>query len=268
MVPGRKFLTAMRSQSDLPELNRRTDGSLNNCRAVKLLCLAFSLLAIVMVCAGTVLAEDYTAYASLPEIERDQVVWNLYERHQWGLPEQKPICRDLLETQGHSFANATAWTFGAINLAEKQGWKDLAPLISKIYERPKNIWVYERAFRYLRAQGGKPISTNLVAAAKTLEAAGYYHSIISDDQLSAAEHRLVQDPDKEAVLVYALDVAGWHAGKGGTERGRNAAAEVLKGLDRDTVVQRIRRLRHDCSESMCREVEWMANHLGISLEDR
>jgi hypothetical protein len=235
---------------------------------MKPLHLIFSLLALATVSPRTVLAEDYTGYAALPEIERDRIVWDLYEHHQWGLPDQKPVCRDLLETQGHSFANAIAWTCGAIDLAEKQGWKDLTPLISKIHERPKNIWVYERAFRYLRAQAGKPVSTNLIAAAETLRAAGSYRSAVAEDQLSAAKERLVQDADKEAVMVYALGVAAEHSGKGGTERGRKAAAEVLSGLDRGTVVQRIRHLGQDCPDYMRDQVQWVAKHLGISLEDR
>jgi hypothetical protein len=223
---------------------------------MKLLCLTFSLLAIALVCPRTVLAADYARFAALPEIEKDRIVWNLHEQHQWGLPEQEPVCRDLLATQGYSIANAIAWTCNAIDLAEKQGWKDLTPLISRIYERPKNTWVYERAFRYLRAQGGKPVSTNLIAAADTLEAAGRYRTAVSDEQLSAVKERLLQEPDKEAVMVYTLKVAGWHSGKGGTERGRKAAADILKRLDHDTVVQRIRNLRQ----------EWVASYLGISLE--
>jgi hypothetical protein len=230
---------------------------------MKLFCLTLPLLATVLTTPGTVLAEDYAGYAALPEIERDRIVWNLHEYRQWGLPEQKPICRDLLETQGHSFANQIAWTTDAIDLAQKQGWKDLSPLIAKIYERPKNIWVYERAFRYLRSEEGKLISTNIVAAADILGAAGHYRSAVSDEQLSAAKERLVREADKEAIMVYALNVAGWHAGKGGTDRGRKAAADVLKGLDRETVTQRLRQLR----QGMGSEIEWVANYLGISLED-
>jgi hypothetical protein len=229
----------------------------------KLFCLTFPLLAAVLATPGTVLAEDYTGYAALPEIDRDRIVWNLHEQHQWGLPQQKPICRDLLETQGYSFANQIAWTTDAIDLVQKQGWKDLSPLISKIYERPKNIWIYERAFRYLRSQEGKSISTNIVAAADILKDAGSYRTAVSNEDLSAAKERLVQEADKDAVTVYTLMVAGWHAGKGGTDRGRKAAADVLKGLDRETVAQRLRQLR----QGMGAEIEWVANYLGISLED-
>lgn len=227
----------------------------------------FPLLVAMLISQKMALAEDYAGFAQLPEIEKDRIVWNLYDRQQWGKPEQKPICRDLLRTQGYSFANAIAWTTGAIDLAEKQAWSDLNPLISKIYERPKNIWVYERAFRYLRAQAGKPVSTNLIAAANTLQAAGGYGSSVSDAEMSLAKEHLSQEPDKETVLVYALKVAAWHAGKGATERGRKAAADVLRGLDRVTVAQRIRHLRQDCPDYMRSEVDWVAQALGISLQD-
>ena len=235
---------------------------------MRLLYLTLSLLPSVLPSQGAALAKDYAGFAALPELDKDRIVWKLHDLHKWGLPEQKPVCRDLLANQGYSFANTIAWTTSAIDLAETQGWKDLSPLITKIYERPKNIWVYERAFRYLRAQGGKPVSTKLIAVAGSLEAAGHYRSNVSDEQLSAAMDSLLQEPDKEAVMVYALKVACWHAGKGGTERGRKAAADILKGLNRDTVAQRIRHLRQDCPEPMRSQVEWVAHYLGISLEDR
>lgn len=205
----------------------------------------------------------------VPVVEKSQIVWELHEQNKWGLPEQKPICRDLLAERGYSGfdANAIAWTIDAIELTEKQGWKDFSPLITKIYERPGNIWVYERAFRYLRAEAGKLVSPDIIADAKKLEAAGHYHSDVSPVQLSAAKERLLSESDKETVLVYAIKVAAWHGGKGGTERGRAAAADILRSLDRKVVVERLRRLRQDCPDYMQPEVEWVAHYLGISFDN-
>jgi len=229
---------------------------------------------------GWASAEDYAGFAALPEPEKDQIVWQLHEPgHKWGLPEQKPICRDLLLTQGYSsFANnATAWTTDAIDLAETRGWKDLSPLITKIYERPINIWVLKRAFCYIRNQSGKPVSTNVLADAETLRAAGkcrigndrQLQFSVSDEQLSAAKERLLLNPDKEAVLVCTLEIAGWNAGKSATDRGRKAAADVLKSLDPNTVIQRINQLRQDANAStkdlLREECDWIFHYLGISL---
>jgi hypothetical protein len=212
-------------------------------------------------------AEDYASFAGLPAVEKSRIVWELHEHKKWGLTEQKPICRDLLAEQGYSGfdANAIAWTIDAIELVEKQGWKDLSPPIAKIYERPKNIWVYERAFRYLHTEAGKPVSPDIIAAAKTLEAAGHYHSNVNHEQMSTAIERLLGEPDKEVVLVYAIRVATWHSGKGGTEVGRKAAADILKSLDNNVVAQRLSNLRLDCPDYMQPEVGWVAHYLGISL---
>jgi hypothetical protein len=190
-----------------------------------------------------------------------------YDEHESLVNGGRGIGRVPVPEHRATVAQGVAETTGAIDLAEKQSWSDLKPLISKIYERPKSIWVCERAFRYLRAQAGRPVSANLVAAANTLEAAGSYRSTASDAEVSLAKEHLSQEPDKEAVLVYALKVAAWHAGKGGTERGRKAAADVLRGLDRVTVTQRIRHLSQDCPDYMRREVDWVAQALGISLQD-
>jgi len=219
--------------------------------------------------------DNYAGFTTLPKRERDLIFWELQEpdHNWWGLPEQKYICRDLLATQGYSsFANnATAWTSEAINLAEKQGCKDLTPLITKIYERPMNIWVLERAFSYLRGQSGRSVSTNVTSSFQVLQAAGNYQSSVSDDELAAAKERLLKEPDKEALLVHALEIAGWNAGKGGSQRGREAAADVLKSLDRETVIQRLRQLRQDAApkgmgDLLQSEYDWIAQRLGISIK--
>jgi hypothetical protein len=219
--------------------------------------------------------DNYAGFTTLPEGQRDAIVWELQAppHNWWGLPEQKSICRDLLATQGYSsFANnASSWTFEAIDFAEKQGWKDLTPLIAKIYERPINIWMFARAFRYLRGQSGKSVSTNVISSFQVLRDAGNYQSSVSDKELSAAKERLLKEPDKEALLVYALDIAGWNSGKGGSQRGREAAADVLKSLDHNKVTQRLRQLRQDASpkgweELFQPECDWIAQYLGIPLE--
>ena len=208
---------------------------------------------------------DYSDFAALSEEKKDRLVWELHERHEWGSPDQKPICRDLLANQGYRFANAIAWTTDAIDLAEKQGWSDLNPLISKIYQSPRNIWLYERAFRHVRSQDGRPVSSNLVEEVETLRRAGYYRSTVTDEQLANAKQRLMQNSDKEAVLVYTLGVACWHAGKGGTDRGRQAAVEILLGLRREDVVGRLRQLHRDGENYMRHEIEWVMKHLSADI---
>jgi len=157
----------------------------------------------------------------------------------------------------------------AIDLAEKQGWTDLSPLITKIYEQPEDIWVYQRAFLYLRAQAGKPVSTNLIAEFQMLRAAGYYGSNISDEQLLASKGQILQEMDKEAIMIYAISLAVSPSGKGGNERGRKAAGDILKNLDHDAVSQRIRQLQQAEQDSpqylQFGEVKWIANYVGISL---
>jgi hypothetical protein len=209
-------------------------------------------------------ASGYAGFEQLSEEQRDCMVWQLHEDKQWGQADQKLICRDLLATQGHSFANAIAWTCDAIDLAEKQGWNDLDPLIARIYERPRNIWVYERAFRYLRSQAGRPVPASVIAEAEILKRAADWRSQVTDAQLASAKGQLMKEPDREAVLVYSIGIAGWNSGKGGNDRGREAAVEVLKTLDRDTVARRLRQLRQDCSDYMRDEIEWAAARLGVS----
>ena len=231
---------------------------------------------------------SFDNFAALPEKDKNRIVWELDDLNLWepghgfGLPNQKPICRDLLLNDGYSSItnnpNAANWTVDAIDMAEKQGWTDLNPLIEKIYEKPRSIWLFERAFRYFRAQSGKPVSTNLLAAVETLGSGGQYlysengkKLIVSDEQLAAAKTILLQEPDKEAVLVYLLEIAGGNGGKGASDRGRKAVADVLGSLDRATVIQQLRQgapsgmggRNYYLEQSY---LEWVTNYLGNSLE--
>ena len=142
----------------------------------------------------------------------------------------------MIATQG-SFANAnaTSFTIYAFEAVQKHGWKDLDELVKAVYEKPRNIWLYESSFRCLRALSGKPVSAEVLAAAQTLHSSGWRESPVSDKELAAAKDTLIRQDDKEITLVYALYVACQHSGKGGTERGRRAAAEVLRSLPRRKV---------------------------------
>jgi len=205
---------------------------------------------------------DYADFPALTEKQKNSIVWQLRYDKKWGQPNHKVICRDILEAQGYSFLNCILWTSSAIDLAEQQGWKDLTPLIAKIYERPKDVWVYERAFRYLRVQAGKPVSTNITANADILRRAGSWDSKVTDGQLLAAKESLSKEPDKEALLVYML-IEATMSGKGVTERGREAAIDVLKSLDRETVVQRVQQFRRDSREFGRDHIETAAKWLAV-----
>lgn len=207
-------------------------------------------------------AEDYSNFAALPDQQKGKIVWDLFDKNQFGKPEHKPICRDLLATQGkYANANAAGFTSSAIALAEKQGWKDLRELVAAIYKKPTSIWLYEASFRCLRTFAGKPVSPDIRAAADTLRLSGAYQSTITEKELAAAQQRLLTEPDKEMVLVYALYAAGWHAGKGGTERGRKAAADILKTLNQDRLRSRLRNLRDNFDEVNRSEIEWVIHYL-------
>ena len=181
-------------------------------------------------------AADYGSFAQLPDPEKEKIVWDLHDKREFGKPEHKPICRELIATQGKfTNANATSSTIGAFEAAQKHGWKDLDQLVKAVYEKPRNIWLYESSFRCLRALSGNPVPAKAVAAAQTLLKSGWYESPVSDKDLAIAKKELIGQEDKEVTLVCALYVVCQHSGMGGTERGRDAAREVLSTLPRRRV---------------------------------
>ena len=167
--------------------------------------------------------------------------------------------------QGYESANSIAWTTYAIDLAEQQGWDDFKPLIAAIYERPKDFWRLQRAFLYLRKLAIQPIAAKIVEDSELVQKAGLHKSSISDAELASAQARLVEAKDRDAVLIYMLPVACWNSGKGGTLRGRNAAIEVMKGLDAQVVASRIRQLHADSQGNAHEEIAWAAKRLEIKL---
>jgi len=216
----------------------------------------------------TAVVDRFAGFSKLPERDRDMIVWELNAHGIEHRPEQKTIARDLLAEQGYRSANNNiAWTSAAIDDAEKQGWKDLTPLVTGIYERPRNIWNYERAFRYLRSTSGHPLATSFNKAVMVLHEAGYYRSAVTDSALERATTELLKSEDKEAVLVYGLYESIQWPSKGGSDRGRKAAVEVLQGLNRATVTQKLRQFHQAFDdENEKRELNWLANQLGIPLE--
>jgi hypothetical protein len=169
--------------------------------------------------------------------------------------------------QGYSFGNSSRWTIDAIDLAEKQHWNEMLPLVEKVYERPKDIWRYERAFRYLRRNHAQwLISPKLVADFEILRRAGNYQSDVTSEQLSEAIACLKAAQDHEALLVYGINVACQGIGKGGTMRGQSAACQVLQKIDRRMLTKRIRQLYLDGSEMNRSEFKRVASHWNIELE--
>jgi hypothetical protein len=187
---------------------------------------------------------DYSNFSILSPERREKIAWDLHDKRQFGWPEHKPICLDLLIHQGrYGHANATSFTSAAIAAVEKYGWTDLAEPIRAIYEKPTDIWLWDSAVLYLRALAGKPVPRELREAADTVIRSGWYETTVTDRQLERAKRRLMREEDKELVLLYGLLVGLVPRGKGGTDRHRLAAAEILKSLAPQYLQARLRAFR-------------------------
>lgn len=208
-----------------------------------------------------------SSFARLSQEAKLKFLAELHENPQWVTsPDRKDICRFIIETTANPNGQGLPYILEAIDLTEAEGWSDLAPFIEQIFERPRTPGSMERAFLYVRARNGKPVSPSIKAEAKVLEEAGGYRSTVTDERLYTAKQALMQESDKEAVLVYALLTGMDSPGKGGNNRGRFAAVDVLKALDRNIVEVRLRQLRQTFDSYLESRCEWLAQHLGISLD--
>lgn len=211
-----------------------------------------------------------SAFHALSDGEKERIVWDLFDKREFGKPEHKPICKELLATQGRfANANATGFTLRAIRLVEKQEWKDLRELVQRIYDRPDNIWLHEASFRCLRAFAGRPVPPDVVQNTQIIRNAGFWKSEVTDKQLNLAKQKLAASPDHEAVLVYSITVAAWHAGKGGTKRGRIVAAEVIKTIDKEKVLSAVKKLQNKkAPEVRSNEMNWLVEYLQLDVKTR
>jgi len=210
----------------------------------------------------------YSDFASLPDPEKNQLTWSLFHRNEFGKAEHKPICRELLATQGQfAHANAVSFTIRAIAVAEKHGWRDLAGHIRAIYDAPNSFWTYKAAFDYLRRLESQPVPEEVVAHYEILNKADWYRSTISDSELRAAKERLIVHPDHEAVLIYAIEAACSAGPKGGGRRGQRAAVEVIRSLDKTLVTRALGSLKTYGLDvgRFNGDLEWVIAEVGIDL---
>jgi hypothetical protein len=208
-----------------------------------------------------VYAVNYSDFHSLSDRQKEIIVWNLFDKKEFGKPEHKPICKELLATQGRfANANAISFTYAALDAVEKYKWQDLKGLVKNIYDHPDNIWLHEKSFQCLRGLQKKPVSSDIIENTRTLSKAGSYIFAITDAQLNSAKRYLINAADHEAVLVYSITVAGQHFGKGGTLRGCIAAAEVIKTIDKKMVLTSLKKLHGK------NEVDWLINYMKLDVK--
>jgi len=77
--------------------------------------------------------------------------------------------------------------------------------------------------------------------------------------------QMIDHPDKNAVLVYGIKAAATLPFKGGTDRGRKAAGDVLQTMRRSAVADRLTELYRDSSEDQRDGIKWAADYLEVDL---
>jgi hypothetical protein len=200
--------------------------------------------------------KEIADFGALSNHRKSQIAVRLLEDKKLGKPDRKPVCKEILTTQARfAGTNATAMTIAAISAADRNNWTDLAPLVRSILDKPSNIWTYEAAFRYLRAQEGKPIPVHIIEDAEILHRAGLAKTDITDAQLEETKKRLITEKDAPPVLVYVITV-GARKTKGGIARGKNAAAEIIRNMDRDFVQKELAKFPDS------EDLRWLTDRLG------
>ena len=223
-----------------------------------------ALLLCLLVSALHAAPASYDGFGKLPDKKKEGIVRKLFDKGALGKPEHKPIIRDILATQArYAYANAGLFTVRAMDLAEQHHWTDLAPAVERIYLHPRGLALYERAFRWLRSVKGQPVDPGLFAAADTLVRSGFYRAQVGDGEVDSARKRLLEDADKEAVLVCAFKLALAGSGKGGTDKGRRTGVAILRSLDAGRVRERIDQFRKDFERSGEREIAQLGRELGV-----
>lgn len=200
--------------------------------------------------------KELVSFSSVPDSRKGEIVAYLLDQRRLNKAENKQVCADVLATQARfASTNASAATIEAISAVDRNGWADLVPSIRNIMEEPLDIWVYEAAFRYLRAQDGRPIPVHIIEDTEILHRAGLAKTDITDRQLDDTKKRLIAEKDKEPVFVYVITV-GARKTRNGIARGRNAAAYIISNMDRAFVQKELAKFKGS------EDLRWLTDRLG------
>ena len=174
----------------------------------------------------------------------------------------KPICLDVLTSQALDNPNFISYVSNAIQLAEDNDWPEAKPLIQQIYQHPGSVFVYQRAFFYLHGLKEEELADDFIDAWMTIASSAYKENKITEEALEQAKQRLINEQDKELVLVYTLIAACLTEGRGASNRGQLAALDVLKTLDRAMVKSRLLSFKRDNLVEV-EALDWLARQLGF-----
>ncbi len=214
--------------------------------------------------AGCAMVAGPSNYETLPLYGKTKAIKNALRTGDFGRPQHKAMCRDLIASQGgYAGAEPTDAALQAIALAERQGWDDMIPGLDATVKNPRNVTLMERAYRACRKLSGNPVSGRLAAGANTMMQAGRQGSRVTEAQLDEARGAFIEEKDRDAVLVYAMTVAATAEPKAGSKRGRRAAAEFLRVIDRKKVASRLHRLMKNGNAFDREAVEWLMGYLGV-----
>lgn len=192
---------------------------------------------------------DFSDFGTLSIEKKGAILDDFYQFHLWGKPEHKPICEDLLKTQGaRKFSGGEIfygyWVPEALELIEKNSWFGFVPLVQQIYDRPKTLDLYKSAFIHLRRAKGQPVPDTLLSAFKALLT---MRRDENKDTLTKVRETILNATDKEVRFVFSVVGAGHRSsGKGGYVN-NEGAVEILKTLDPEFVKPRMQHLL----ESLC-----------------
>ncbi|MFA5100918.1 MAG: hypothetical protein WC547_08560 [Candidatus Omnitrophota bacterium] len=212
-------------------------------------------------------AMDAVDFATLTDEEKNDIVTGLFQRQEFDRPQNRAICRELLQTQGRfSFANGALFTEAAIDLVEKQAWFEYDALIAEIYKFPSDPRLYKRAFLYLRTRAAKSVPVDFIGAWDTIEDSCVDKTKVDEKTLEKACQRISGDTDKEMVLVYALSAAASGGTLEPTDRCQWIAIDILKALDRRLVVSRLKSFQPhpDTARSISQVLDRIRDSLSVT----
>ena len=221
---------------------------------------AACLLCLSAACATGKAPAGYEGFARLSTNKKARLLRHLFKNMEFGRPEHKPLCRDLLAARGaYAGADATAWTLACLDLAEKEGWTDLSPFIEAIYARPRSLATYEASFRCLRALSGRLVPDDFLAAVRTVEEDAAGDDRNAKARLATATDRLLRETDKELLTAYAFRLALWDGPTPG--RVRRLGAALLASLEQVRVRERLRRFQEDFDPARAPDLSRLAAEL-------
>jgi hypothetical protein len=153
----------------------------------------------------------------------------------------------------------------ALQACEEFNWRDAAPLVARLVEKPRNLGVFRQAIQTYRRLAGKPIEADLLEAAATIrqQDPSQHDTAEQRETLASARAKIAGSADVEAAIYVALEMAFYGMKANNIQLVQDEGIACLQVLPRADVTRTLDQLYVGLDESYRHDLRRVRERLGL-----